>query len=345
MKNYIYLISIIILVLAWFYISWFIGLVQLGGFMIFYSFIFYVFYYAYKKIYIFCFKKEKDILHYRIFLENFTKKISLSIIIISLIIFSFWYYQIYIAPAKMLEYHISNGKKQVVFQEMSHIWTGEFYEKIRDNLAWYKKNSFVYFYEGVRPGKNENNNKFNELIWIKFDENLYKNFSKLYWVTFQDNSIYMWLVNDLDFNVDVWIDWIIKEYKKIWEKNYSLSENKDINEKKEVVDLNKQILDSLSKLNEKQLKILVFVNKSILNFLIKNDRIQNFVKDEFTNKNLFKIILEWRNNVLAQEIINTKYDKIYVTYWKLHFHGVFELLKISDKNWKIVGKREFVSVR
>lgn len=340
MKNNIYYLSVFITFLSIWYISWINWILQFIFFIIFYSLVLYLLYFLYKKI------RRNKILDYKIFLINFIKKISLSIIIISIFIWAFWYYQNNISPATMSEYTISNWEKTLVFQEMSHIWSDNFYNTIKNKLTDYKKQDFVYFYEWVKPGTPENMDKFNKALWIDFNPELYKNFSKLYWVTFQDNSIYYNLVNNLDFNVDVWIDWIIEEYEKPPQTitkplSWTLSPSQE-KEATNPIDINSEIINALSRLNEKQLKILVFINKSILNSLIKSESAQKLISSNFANQRLFDIILNWRNEVLTKEIINSEYNKIYTTYWKLHFSGVLKLLQKNDKNWKIIKQKEII---
>lgn len=343
MKNYIYYISIFIIIWAIIYLAWFFWLLEFIIFMFFYSIIFYLIYYIYKKI------RKKEIENYKIFVMTFLKKSCLSILILIILLWWFWYYQNEISPATMNEYTISNWNKTVIFQEMSHIWSEKFYKKIKENLTNYKKSWYVYFYEWVKPGTEENMDKFNEAIWIQFDKDLYENFSKLYWVTFQDNSIYYNLINNLDFNVDVGIDWIIKEYDKNPQTlkkplSWILSPLED-KESTNPIDINSKIIKKLSELNDKQLRVLVFINKAILNALIKSDSTQELISDNFANKQLFNVILDWRNKVISKEIINSKYNKIYVTYWKLHLKWVLKLLQENDKTWKIINKKEIISMK
>ena len=243
----------------------------------------------------------------------------------------------------MWEITISNWEKTIVFQEMSHIWSQNFYTKVKNNLENYKKSGFVYFFEWVKSWTKQNHEKFNKAIWIDFNPDLYKNFSKLYWVTFQDNSIYLDLVNGLDFNVDVGIDWIIEKYEnKITPPPSGTPLEKG--RENSVIDINSEIINTLSELSDKQLKILVFINKAILSALIKSDWAQKLISDNFANKKLFDIILDWRNKVLSEEIIKSKYNKIYITYWKLHFDWMLKLLQKHDKNWKIILKKEINSM-
>ena len=71
---------------------------------------------------------------------------------------------------------------------MVHIGRADFYKQVQENLKEKKKAGAVLFYEGVKPGTKENMEKFDAAIGIKFSKELYKNFSKLYGVTFQDNQ-------------------------------------------------------------------------------------------------------------------------------------------------------------
>jgi hypothetical protein len=340
-KNYIYYISIFLVITWIFYIGYAEAVIQFVIFILLYWTVFYWIYFLYKKI------RKQNIKKYKHFLINFIKKTSLSIVILVITIWAFGYYQINISPAVMLEYTIGNWEKKVVFQEMSHIWAKSFYTEVRKNLTLYKQNSFVYFYEWVKPGKKENMTKFDKAIWISFNKDLYKNFSKLYWVSFQDNSIYLWLINELDFNVDVSIDWIIEEYEKSSFQSSPEAEEVDTDlwNKDSIIDINSEIIKTLSELNERELKVLVFINKAILNTLIKSDSAQKLINDNFANQKLFEVILEWRNKILTEEIIKTKHKKIYITYWKLHFKWVLKLLQENDKNWKVVSKKELISIK
>ena len=91
------------------------------------------------------------------------------------IIWSFAFYQNDLNPAKMPIYTISNSKKTVVFQNMSHIWSQKFYDKVVENIRKYKNKKFVLFFEWVKPWKKESMESFDKALWVEFDENLYEN--------------------------------------------------------------------------------------------------------------------------------------------------------------------------
>ncbi len=314
-----------------FYISGIITILSFILTLIFYSFIAFIFYVLWKTI------RKKEKLDYISFLNYFLYKISIWILISIILVGGFVYYKNNIDPAKMPTFTISNWEKIVIFQTMSHIWSEEFYQQIKRNLIKAKKNWFVYYYEWVKDWTLENKENFNKAIWIKFDENLYKNFSKLYWVIHQDNTIYYNLVNDLDFNVDLTIDEIMYFYNKLEKKEVK----NNFLQNKEVIDVNAEIIKTLSSLNNLELKILRYINKWILNFIIKSDWTRNLIMNNFTNKNLFKIILNKRDIILSEKIINSEHQKIFITYWLLHFKWVLDLLQKNDKNWKII-KTEYL---
>ncbi len=259
----------------------------------------------------------------------FLKSIGCISIITVWIIGSFAYYQNEVSPASMPEYTLSNGEKTIIFQTMSHIGSVWFYETVWNNLTLAKQKGFVYFYEWVRPGTVENTQWFNDAIGIQFDAELYKNFSKLYGVVAQDNSKYFGLINNQDYNIDLSIDDIMKEYNKT---AAPITESTA-----PPIDINTEIISILSELRENELKILRYINRSILNFMIKNDRIQELITDTFANPKLFAIILDDRNHVLSQAIESSEHNKIYITYGLLHFDGVLELLQNNDPNWKIIS--------
>ncbi len=322
-----------IIIIVWviiYYISWLWSILNFFLSLSIYTLIFYFFHYLWVKL------NKSLIIPFPEFMNYFLWRASLFILFIILA----WWWLSYLSnetfPATMPEYTISNWTKVVKFQAMSHIWTKNFYNQVKENIKQFKKEWAVYFYEWVRPWTKENSEKFNQAIWIKFDKDLYKNFSKLYWVENQQNENFLWLINNKDFNVDLNIDDIINLYEK---KNLKSTKWKI------PIDASKEIIKTLSQLNDKELKILVYINKAILNFIISNETTQNFLTEKFSNKGLFDVILWERNKVIANAIIDSKYKKIYTTYWLLHFKWVLKLLKENDSKWKIVDTKYLYPIK
>ena len=326
LKKFITYSTLLAFAMSMYYLSWLIWVLEFILSLTIYTIVFYILHYIWVKI------RKKQEMYYKEFISYFLNRVATLLLIIVSIIWWLSYYYNELFPAPMPEFTLSNWEKVVKFQAMSHIWTENFYNSIVENLTDFKNEWWVYFFEWVKPWTPENSEKFNEAIWIEFDENLYKNFSKLYWVSNQDNRIFMWLVNDLDFNVDLNMDEIMELYdKKIenkpeWEKEFK---------SKLPLDANKTIIDTLAWLNERQLKVLVYINQAILNFIIGSEKTQSFLTNNFTNTDLFDVILWKRNEVLSKAIIESEYDKIYITYWLLHFKWVLELLRENNSKWII----------
>ncbi len=337
MKSYKYLISYF---LFWFFLSfiyilsWTIKLFETIISLIVYSIVTFFIYFAWK------YYRKKDYLWFDDYLKLFIYKVCVLLYTVFIIIWTFAYYNNEISPAKMPEYTISNGKKTVVFQAMSHIAKKEFYKNVQKNIIDFKTASWVYFYEWVKPWNQESSEKFDKALWINFTPDLYKHMSRLYWVTFQDNNDFIWLVNNLDFNVDLNLDEIVK----IYEKKVKIS-NTPKTENTQIINASEQILEKLNQLNNNELNLLIYINQAILNTIIKNDKqAKNLLKDIW-NPDLFDVILEERNNNLVKEIIKNDYNKIYITYWLLHFDWVLQLLQKNDINWKIIKTRYLYPIK
>ena len=286
-----------------------------------YCIISYIFYYLWKLL-----RTQRYLTGFE-YVQEFFYRVANITLLLTVVLWSFVAYENEINPATMPLYTLSNGSKTVFFQWMVHIGRADFYKQVQENLKEKKKAGAVLFYEGVKPGTKENMEKFDAAIGIKFSKELYKNFSKLYGVTFQDNQDLLWIVNNKDVNVDISIDDIMKFY--------DTESAKDKTAPASITDINQMILDDLANLDEKKLKILVYLNQAIMSTLIKSDFFKKTLMDEFGNKALFDVILQKRNENLAKAIETSSEKQIFVTYWLLHFDGVLELLQKNDSKWQV----------
>lgn len=322
MKEKIKIILIIILAILFWYIWGIYATINFIIVLSFYSLFLYTIIFPFKKI------KDREFKFFDAenlgkFAFAFAYRMSAFLIIIFSVLGWFAYYQNKITPAMMPIYHITNWDKKIVFQSMSHIASPEFYMDVKSNLEEHKKNWYILYYEWVKAWTKESSEKFDKALWVKFDRDLYKNMSKLYGLINQDNwlFVYSWAKN-IDLSMD--------EMLEIYDKNPSQSKlNLD------PVDLSPIIESALEQLNPKELEILRFVNKSIINTIIKNWEIQDAMAKWIWNKAIMDTILWKRNDYLSKEIIKSEDKKIFITYWLLHFKWVMELLQKNDKNWKI----------
>ena len=88
---------------------------------------------------------------------------------------------------------------------------------------------------------------------------------------------------------------------------------------KQIADISGDIIDKLSGLSTRELAIMRYMNKSVLNFLIKHESLRDMIIENFGNQNLFGVILNDRNNHLVENIVSSEYDNIFVIYGLMHF--------------------------
>lgn len=330
MKDKSKIILILLLVIVFSFISWIYSWLNFIIFLAFYSLFFYTISFPFKRY------KDKNFKFFDLenlgkFSLRFAHRISIILLVVFIISWSFAYYQNKISPAMMPTYTLTNWKQTIIFQAMSHIASSEFYNEVKSSLEMAKKDWYILYYEWVRPWTKDSSEKFDKALWVKFDKNLYENMSKLYWLVHQDNSIYVysWAVN-MDLSMD--------DLVQIYDKFPSESKNTA-----RPIDINPIIDTTLNTLNPKELEILRFFNKAIINTIIKNGELQDAMAEGLWSKALMDTILWERNKYIVKTLESSKDKKIFVTYWLLHFKWVFTELQKKDKNWKI-EKTEYLQV-
>ncbi len=314
------------------YFVW--GLPASVGFLwyvIFYFFIFYFFYWFIQKL------RGKEIKKMSKAFERYIYKLSIFLTVLCVSIWWFVFYQNHINPATMPLYTISNGDSVVKFQTMSHIASQEFYDTVISEISDAKNNGYVLFYEWVTPWTEDNQEILDDVMWVEITPELYETFSIAYGVTHQNNEDFLGIVNDLDFNVDMDIDTIVDLYlEKIppdQAQQYLSQESKETPTEPSV---NQELLNTIAWLSDRQLLLMQNMNKSFLNFFIKHGWLREYIISQMNVQDLFYVILDERNEYLVEEIRNSEYKKIFVTYGLMHFDWVLELLQASDPNWKIL---------
>lgn len=327
-KIYYWYPLLVIFLFTIFYISWFVSVLENLLSIFIYSLIFYLLYIIWKKI------RNKKYLDFADFFPLFIYKFCLFIFLIVSFLFVFVYYNNYLNPASMPQYALSNWKKIIIFQSMSHIASPSFYENVKNNIKEFKEKSWVLFYEWVKVENQESLDKFNQALGFEFWHDLYDNMSKLYdWVA-QNNDDFLWIVNNLDFNVDLSMDEVIKIYE---EKNMIANSWAIYNG--EVLDVNQIIDYEFELLNPREKKLLIEFNKALLNLVIRNDsNVRELLKSNL-NSNLSSVILDERNKNLVENINSSEYNKIFIIYWALHFDWVYKLLKENDSEWEIIDTK------
>ncbi|MDD3119937.1 MAG: hypothetical protein PHF46_00835 [Candidatus Gracilibacteria bacterium] len=337
---------------------YFFGILEWLSFITFVALYFFIFY----SLHIFYRLLTKGkIQSIKLIIPKFTFRFLLLLLIPFVLTGFFIFYENEISPAEMPVYTISNGKKIVVFQTMSHIGSENFYKKVEENISKYKKENYVYFYEGVKlvndskcvdPVTRKLRDtkecvetkkqvekdllKFNQILGFNFSNDFYEKISELIGLKFQDQETLLDVVNDKDINIDLSLNKILSLY----ESKYGTGV---YSQDKQIVNFDEQVFDEAKKLNSRGLWLVRYLYKGLLNFMIKDEDLGKNLGEQSTG-DILSVILEDRDKNLAGNILNSEFDKIYVTYGLLHFKGTFDYLKSQDINWMITDVKFIKSI-
>lgn len=298
--------------------------------------------------------KEKTLLEsLKLFFIKQIKWLFLTIVVFNIFI----YYQNFLNPATASVFKLTNKTldKDVIFIEMSHISNKDFFQSVENNVKKYSNEWYVLYYEGVELDISEEEVK--DKLWIVPNKSTYELLSKSIWknIETQDNTKIILSAkesvrSDVSFseldknktfikkeNIIKESSEDIKEWLKILDEMKD-NENKDIIKEKEWVDKDvEKLYNSFEKKSDITKQIYSYYIRWIFNFSTKNHKHMVKLSSYITKDNWFfgDKIINKRNDVLSQYIVNSDDNKIIVTYGKAHFEWLKKLLFENDSNWEI----------
>ena len=237
------------------------------------------------------------------------------------------------APATIPKITISNGEKTVIFQSMIHIGSASFYEDIQRDMENLRGREFVFFYEGVESWTAESVAELSRLTGIEVSEKMYAVFAQMSWLVLQDIERYKDIIPST--NVDISTDEIIAfaQEAQIWAP--LPIEN----------DLFVQLADKYPEFNEFQKRTLRIISRGFLNILLRTYTNPALEKNLKAQLPIFDIILDKRNTILAEAIIESPVPNIYIHYGALHYAGVLAILQEKDPRWREIARTDFQVIR
>ncbi len=247
------------------------------------------------------------------------------------IIFSFWNNTY---PWSLSKIVLSDGKRTIVFLEMSHVATPKFYEIIRNDIIALTKSGYIAYIEWVTPWKKENHDHFEKMLGIKFNSGTYVSMASALGMVAQDNSLFLGVEKGSIKNVDISIDDIVS-----LTSSWITLENNDT-----PIDLTSE-LEKISSSTEKPL--FAYIMQAIMNFSLKNDTSHDLLSSANNislgilssgiDPELMDTILTKRNRYVVGEFLKGKDQKVIFLYGGLHFQWMYDLLKKDDLDWKILS--------
>ncbi len=112
-------------------------------------------------------------------------------------------------PGALSEIQATDGKRKVVWIQMSHIGTASYYEQIYTRLQDFANKGYIIYREGVRPGTPENTARFDQMLGVKIGSGTYTQFAELLGMRAQDDSIFDAITPTQIKSVDLTLDEIV----------------------------------------------------------------------------------------------------------------------------------------
>ncbi|NRH21104.1 hypothetical protein HOO68_03605 [Candidatus Gracilibacteria bacterium] len=228
-------------------------------------------------------------------------------------------------PGVLSDISLSNSGQEVVFIEMSHIATPEFYTNKKEAIAALAQSGYTIIMEGVKPGTPENQALFNQSIGFDFTPTLYSEIANIIGLQSQDNKMLFEGINTGSLvSVDLSIDEII-----------SLMGTGIVTSTGEVVDIESEIQKTLSALTSRERIFTGWIARGFMNWSLKQSDDMTSVLTSGSGAQLFTTIIDRRNDKIIEYIQGHPDQNIAVVYGALHFNGVYEALQRANPTWKM----------
>lgn len=246
-------------------------------------------------------------------------------IVFVFVIFLSWILGLF-EPVTVNRYTIKNDNKTIIFQEMRHVGRTDFYKMVHDDILKHKEKDFLYLYEGI----------FDMPPKYFFDTEPFFPESFLMEQPFNLGNI-----SEKDINADFSFQEIEKkiEHKVLIEKFELNNNQKLVSRTEDGVSFYEYIEDKETRnhvkyTEENLIRIRYFLN---LIHMLPDEYVRERTKSIDTS-----IIIDERDQLIVDTVINSKRDNIYIQYGERHFKGFFEKLLAHDNNWKITKIDELV---
>lgn len=192
----------------------------------------------------------------------------------------------------------SDGDKTVHFILMHHIGTVPYYNTVQQEIIRLKELDHVLFYEYIDFSESDQKTMQQSRKMFGFipDEAGYANMADMSNLTVQNQTMFLNLVNDLDFNIDYTPEEILALYEE--EFGSIILDDNDLN-----TPIDMPITNTLS------------------------------------IENVDYIMVDMRDELIIQSIIDSPHDKIILQYGLSHEAGVFDGLVKQNPKWEKIGLR------
>ncbi|MFZ2997015.1 hypothetical protein [Sphingobium sp.] len=245
-----------------------------------------------------------------------------------------------VSPALVPQATLSNGRKTIIFQGMQHVATEIFFKSVIYDLEDELSRGSVAYYEGVRPSNPKDDMWFDNIITGGADlGDAYRALGDVCGLKFQGGYFGL-LGRDVQEHptahvvADVTTTQLRAEFERLLRTDpafaAAMKEKADVRRVDDGNGLEK-IVSFLRRGSKGQREIAGILCRGFMTYGMRHSGIG--ASDDQMNK----LILDYRNRVLAAALLAEPQQRIYVTYGAEHLPGVLALLRKADPRWRTVS--------
>lgn len=241
-------------------------------------------------------------------------------------------------PALVPQVSLTNGTRTIVIQGMQHVGTDRFFRGVVFDMEEALARGDVLYYEGVRSSDPATARWFADTVaGGQTLTGAYREISSVCGLTFQND--YLRVVSadatlhpERHVTADVTTAELKQEYDRLMASDAAFAA--DMRRKAREsggTDGVESILNFMTRGSPGQREIAGIVCRGLMTQVMLRSN------DPTVRDDLDPLILDFRNRVLAQRLLQDTRPDIYVTYGAKHIPGVFALLKASDPRWRVAS--------
>lgn len=224
-------------------------------------------------------------------------------------------------PGSLSEIHMSNGKRNIVFMQMSHIGSKSYYAQVHSRLTELTASWYYLYREGVLPGTPESQKRFDQTLGIKLSTGTYSDVAQVIGLVAQDSTLFDGISPSSMTGVDLNLDQIVA----LMGSGKQASLDPPLDPSLEV--------GALANMNTGPL--LPYIFRWFLNFTLSSLSSTDFFLDTL-DPGIRQAIIEKRNQYVVDTFLSDKNQNVVIVYGALHFEGIYAILRSKDPLWNIV---------
>jgi len=249
-------------------------------------------------------------------------------------------YKVEADPLILPQVTLSNGERTVVYQGMVHIGAENFYKAVIYDLETALTHGYRLYYEGVQPATPEADNWFSDTLAGGKDlAGNYQAAASACGLHFQTDYFGL-LVEDMKarpdrhLTADVTTADLKAEYDRLMRSDVAFAAAMQARAAEAAKaasgspDMLSRWIDGQQKGSEGQRNLIGILCRGIFSVAMKP-------ADDTVREPIDRVILDFRNERLARQILADSADRIFITYGAKHLPGVLALMQQQDPRWKV----------